>query len=46
MGKHYVDNKQLYQVLLDYKHDRLEAEKKKAIIDIQDGDSIDFYNNL
>ena len=30
MGKHYVDNKQLYQVLLDYKHDRLEAEKKKA----------------
>ena len=29
MGKHYVDNKQLYQVLLDYKFARLEAEKKK-----------------
>jgi len=27
MGKHYVDNKQLYQVLLDYKFERLEAEK-------------------
>jgi DNA-directed RNA polymerase specialized sigma24 family protein len=30
MGKHYVDNKQLYQVLLDYKHARLAAEKKKS----------------
>lgn len=28
MGKHYVDNKQLYQTLLDYKFLRQEAEKK------------------
>jgi len=28
MGKHYVDNKQLYQVLLDYKFARVKAEKK------------------
>ena len=28
MGKHYVDNKVLYQTLLDYKHLRLKAEEK------------------
>lgn len=27
MGKHYVDNKELYRVLLEYKFERLEAEK-------------------
>jgi|TARA_B100001093_G_C26788303_1_gene997738 hypothetical protein len=27
MGKHYVDNKELYRVLLEYKFDRLQAEK-------------------
>ena len=28
MGKHYVDNKRLYAVLVEYKKDRLAAEKK------------------
>ena len=28
MGKHYVDNKQLYAVLVDYKKARLEAKEK------------------
>tara|TARA_B100000073_G_scaffold87520_2_gene68275 strand:+ start:2436 stop:3005 length:570 start_codon:yes stop_codon:yes gene_type:complete len=27
MGKHYVDNKQLYKVLVEYKEKRLKAEK-------------------
>ena len=30
MGKHYVDNKELYRVLLEYKFERLEAEKNNT----------------
>ena len=44
MGKHYVDNKELYKVLLEYKFARLEAEKKNMKIIFQRYENIMLVN--